>query len=384
MYDTIFKKIKDPDNINFNVQSTNMIQNLTKLIFKSHRHYENKAVKQQTFQMQSINNDFIYNIPDFQSYPEEVQQYIQKMNKICISFSFTIHAHDFTVFIITDPDQKIDIDNYFEYMYRWLFVATIFSNSTCSKKLHIYLTTTNLEKNLPKNKQILDQINCNSAFTTSCKPSTTMHIYRQEEWFKVFIHESFHCLGLDFSHLKQRTCNNIILSTFPIHTDVRLYECYTEIFAEIIHLLFFCCNKRKNEDTVFNLFKKELKQMQTFSFFQCAKILKYYNLNINQLYHFGSHYTENTSVFSYYILKSMMLFHISDFINWCSKHNKTIQFNNTQTNLKEFCFFIKNTVESPKHGVYDNIINNTIPIIRGHDDTSNIYKNLKMTIIEFP
>ena len=80
----------------------------------------------------------------------------------------------------------------------------------------------------------------------------------------------------------------------------------------------------------------------------------------------------------------MMLFHISDFINWCSKHNKTIQFNNTQTNLKEFCFFIKNTVESPKHGVYDNIINNTIPIIRGHDDTSNIYKNLKKTIIEFP
>lgn len=385
MYETIFKKITVPDNIHLNKISTDMIHDLTKLIFNSHDQYNNTALKQQTFKVQTINNDFIHNIPDFQSYPEDIQIDIEKMNKICISFSFTINTHDFTVFIITDPQEKIDIDNYFEYIYRWLFVATTFSSSTCSKKLHLYLTTTNLEKNLPKNKQILDQINCNSAFTTSCKPSTTIHIYRKEEWFKVFIHETFHCLGLDFSHLKQHICKNIILSAFPIRIDIRLYECYTEIFAEIIHLLFFCCNKRKTQDTVFNLFKKELKQMQTFSFFQCAKILNHYDLEINQLRNLGSRYTENTAVFSYYILKSMMLFHISDFINWCSKHNKTIQFNNTQTNLKDFCLFIKKTIESPKHSVYNNIINNTIHIVHDNDDgISDMYKNLKMTIIEFP
>ena len=386
MYDTIFKKITDPDNIHFNVQSTNMIHNLTNLIFDSYHVYDTKAVKQQTFHMEHINNDFMHNIPDFSYYPEEIQTYIQKMKKICITFSFTVHSHDITIYIITSPKQNIDIDKYFEYIYRWLLIATTFSSSTCSNKLHIYITTTDLEKKLPKNKQqILDQINCNSAFTTSCKPSTTIHIYRQEEWFKVFIHETFHCLGLDFSHLNQNNCKNIILSTFPLHIDLRLYECYTELFAEIIYLLFTCCNKRKSIETVFNLFKKELKQLQILSFFQCAKILHHYNLTVEQLYKRGSHYSENTPVFSYYILKSMMLFHFSDFINWCSKHNKTIQFHNTKTNLKDFCIFIKNKIESPKQGVYDNIINNTIPIVHDNNDgISDVYKNLKMTLIEFP
>ena len=251
--------------------------------------------------------------------------------------------------------------------------------------MDIYITTCDLEKKLPKHNQTLDEIHCNSAFTTSCKPSTTIHVFRKEEWFKVFIHETFHSLGLDFSSMNQLICKSTILSIFPLHIDLRLYECYTELFAEIIHLLFFCCSNRIKETTAINMFKKELKQMQKFSFFQCAKILHHYNLQIEQLYERGSPYTENTPVFSYYILKSMMLFHFSDFINWCSNNNETIQFNNHDNNLRNFCLFIKKTIDSSKQTVYDDIIRDTTNMIANNDDDiSDVYKNLKMTLIEFP
>ncbi len=385
MYETIFKKIKDPDNIKLQPNSMNMLTELATLIFESDNIYENTIADNQTFHMQNINNNFIYQIPNFNLYPEKIQHQIEKMKKICINFSFNINDHIFNIFIITELKQKINIDDYFENIYKWLYVATKFSHKECSKHMDIYITTCDLEKKLPKHNETLDEIHCNSAFTTSCKPSTTIHVFRKEEWFKVFIHETFHSLGLDFSSMNQLICKSAILSIFPLHIDLRLYECYTELFAEIIHLLFFCCNKRKNETTAINMFKKELKQIQQFSFFQCAKILHHYNLQIENLYERGSPYTENTPVFSYYILKSMMLFHFSDFINWCSTHNKTIQFNNNNNNLRNFCLFIKKTIDSSKHTVYDDIIRDTTNMIANNDDDiSDVYKNLKMTLIEFP
>ena len=385
MYESVLKKIKTPDNINLQPKSINMLTKLITLIFESNNIYENSIANKQTFHMQNINNDFMYQLPNFNLYPYEIQQQIEKMKKIYIKFSFIINDHIFNVFIITELNQQINIDDYFENIYKWLYIATKFSHKECSKQMNIYITTCDLEKKLPKNNQTLDEIHCNSAFTTSCKPSTTIHVFRKEEWFKVFIHETFHSLGLDFSSMDQLICKSAILSTFPLHIDLRLYECYTELFAEIIHLLFFCCSKRKKETTAINMFKKELKQMQQFSFFQCAKILHHYNLQIEQLYERGSQYTENTPVFSYYILKSMILFHISDYINWCSNNNETIQFKNNKTNLRNFCIFIKKTIESSKQDHYDNIIRDTINMIyNNHDDISEVYKNLKMTLIEFP
>ena len=59
---------------------------------------------------------------------------------------------------------------------------------------------TNLRKQLPSNMlDVLDVEHVNSAVTTSCTTSGSLVIYREEEWFKVLIHELFHVMGLDFS-----------------------------------------------------------------------------------------------------------------------------------------------------------------------------------------
>ena len=57
-----------------------------------------------------------------------------------------------------------------------------------------------LSKSLPDtNTSTLGPDNVNTAFTLACSPNSEMVIFRREEWKKVFIHETFHTYGLDFS-----------------------------------------------------------------------------------------------------------------------------------------------------------------------------------------
>jgi hypothetical protein len=45
-------------------------------------------------------------------------------------------------------------------------------------------------------------------------------------------------------------------------------------------------------------------------------------------------YKENTQAFSYFILKSILLFHCNDFIEWCANKNKgTIAFKRIPANV---------------------------------------------------
>ena len=58
------------------------------------------------------------------------------------------------------------------------------------KNLYLF---TNHKKLLPSKEIILNTSHVNSAYTYACREDT-MTIFRQEEWFKVFIHETFHCM----------------------------------------------------------------------------------------------------------------------------------------------------------------------------------------------
>jgi hypothetical protein len=67
----------------------------------------------------------------------------------------------------------------------------------------------------PANGSIIDQEHANTAFTTSCKTNTEINLFREEEWFKVLVHETFHCMGLDFSSEDPTAANNEEASSLP-------------------------------------------------------------------------------------------------------------------------------------------------------------------------
>jgi len=156
------------------------------------------------------------------SFPEIVRNHIDKsmMSEIC--YTFSLYERKIKVYFITETnDIELNIDVYNKYLNAvamWLYILNIYSSKECSKKISIYFYLTSLEKVLPKsNIFILDQINVNTAFTTTCPVDSEIVVFRKEEWFKVFIHETFHNFGLDFSMMNNNNVNKCILDIFKVN-----------------------------------------------------------------------------------------------------------------------------------------------------------------------
>jgi hypothetical protein len=275
--------------------------------------------------------------------------------------------------------------------------------------MNIYLYFTDLLKMLPSSGKPIKEIHANTAFTTFCKPTTEIHLFREEEWFKVLIHETFHSLGLDFSEFDHSDTNKQILSIFPVNSDVRIFETYCETWAELLNTMFIVFYSTDKSPDLEKLIKKTeglLDQERMFSLFQCVKILDFYGLDYSDLYERtqAAHlrrlyrYKENTHVLSYYILKSIFIFFINDFVEWCVDHNNKslLNFNKTPSilnkNMEEYCGFIKEHYNRNEYTAliklidswYENLRDENLRYEKINFNNNNIIelKTLRMTILE--
>ena len=225
-------------------------------------------------------------------------------------------------------------------IYLWLFIADQYASSSCSLEMNIHIYFTDHLKKLPQMKgEPFREIHVNTAFTTVCAPVTNIHIFRKEEWFKVFIHETFHNLGLDFAKMDVAELDRNMNQVFPLKKDLGVFETYCEMWAVIMNSLFesyFSTNGPREE--VILKTEKILLQQAIYSVFQGAKILDHHGLTYqNVLSGSLSKYKETTYTFSYYILKSILLFHLEDFLDFCIRHNRnTIDFNKSSKTVLDY------------------------------------------------
>lgn len=280
---------------------------------------------------------------DYNYIPTNCLNEINNTIKFIYNWRFLINGREYNLYIGLINDNNKYAKQSALMIYMWLIFIDKYADCNCSKKMDIYIYMTNLKKVLPENStQIISPENVNSAFTTSCKTSTEIHLYREEEWFKVLIHETFHNLGLDFSNMNVGNFTNKILGRFfCIKTDFLLYEAYTETLAELISTMF-------NTAPNWTDFQKQIIKEQNFSVLQSCKILKFMDISYRQLScntgdnNVRKKYRENTAVFSYYVIKSILIVYIEEFMNWCENNNEnTLQFNKTQNAIISFCDFIK-------------------------------------------
>ena len=173
-------------------------------------------------------------------YPDKITKSMQDKIKHYYNITFIIDDRNISVNICTQQKYNIQkLKSIIRRIYMWLFVGTFFADKKCSQKLNIYLILLPDKKQLPQiNGEPIDREHINTAFTYSCKENNEIHIFREEEWFKVFIHETFHSLGLDFSQFNYSNTNKQILSIFNVVADVRIFETYCEIWAEICNNMF--------------------------------------------------------------------------------------------------------------------------------------------------
>lgn len=293
---------------------------------------------------------------DFYHIVDEIREEIEMFSKIGKKYSFKIGSRPIVIYAIYPYNKRVDrgktykmLDESVQKMYYWLFAATHFAPQECSRELVVYWYLTDQKKRIPKKGDTtIDEVHANTAFTRACPTeSNSIYIFRKEEWFKVFIHETFHSLGMDFAAMSDQYAKKAIFDIFPIHCDLRFYEAYTETWAEIINVLFVCIEKRG--EFSYKTVEAFLENERMFSIFQKIKILQYNKIKYEDLFS-PSTYKENTNILSYYILKSVFLFFCNDFIEWCAHKNKgTIAFKKTPLNIISLANFVKSKYDHPTY-----------------------------------
>jgi len=298
------------------------------------------------------------------SFPIEVRKQIDEHICYDLSYTFSLFNREIVIhFLVEDKNPELHLNMYNEYANKiliWLYIVNEYSSKKCSTKLTLFIYMTSLKKELPNtNISILDKINVNTAFTYTCPVVSEIVIFREEEWLKVLIHETFHNFALDFSNMNTTICNEKILSIFKVKSEVNLFEAYTEFWAEIMNAA-FCSfyllqnNINKNDKDLEEEFLSNcdffINFEKTYSFFQMIKTLNFMGLKYKDLYSNSKNsellretfYKEKSNVLSYYIIKLILLNNYQGFLSWCNKNNfSLIHFKKTTGNLIEFCNFIE-------------------------------------------
>ena len=330
---------------------------------------------------------------DSHFFPDKIKKYIDENSTYTLQFTCTIKKRvinvHFVIFEYTTQDVLFILNRYIQMIYMWMYMLDSFSVKKCSKILDLYIYLTPFKKELPDNQLVtLDSEHVNTGYTTGCREQTEIVLYRKEEWFKVFIHETFHNFGLDFSDMNLSSINKCIREIFNVNIEYNLYESYCEVWARIMNTMIYSYfslpNKhRSNPETFRNTFKENMKIEAYHSLYQSLKILTFMDLNFKLItekskdnIEICNHlYREKTSVFSYYIITSLLMNNYINFLGWCVKHNNILlQFRKTPGNLDKYIEFIKESCKNP------HIKKNIKKLEKIIGKTDNISKNLKMTI----
>jgi hypothetical protein len=304
---------------------------------------------------------------DYSSIPSSIRENIEQ--KCTHQKCYKIEWKQRTFFIHFSFDRVYSLSEIRKMVQRifiWLvMVVQSASSPPCSPILHIYFYLTDMKKELPKqSNEIVHEHHVNTAFTYACSSvhdKSVIYIFRKEEWFRAFIHETFHHFGLDFLRLDQTESIKRIQETFHLShiKDIRVYETYCEVWAEMIQILFYVSfsspsrkntgnSTRKHKTNTMNNVYKWLKYERLFSLFQCTKVLKFHHIDYFSLLDnasIGQRYKEDTQAFCYYILKCILMVHIDSFLEFCDRN---IQFTLTQENLKKYTELILSLARSDR------------------------------------
>jgi len=336
------------------------------------------------------------------SFPEIVQKNINESSMFEITYSFSLYERNIkAIFILEKENIEPKISKYNSYIdavIMWIHILNKYASKQCANSLVVYFYFTTLLKKLPQsNDFVLDETHVNTAFTTTCPQDSEIVVFRKEEWFKVFIHETIHNFGLDFSGMDTDMVHNYILSIFKVNSNVRLYEAYTEFWAEIVNALFCSFFMLKDKNDIHGFLSNSeffINFERTYSFFQLVKILNFMGLTYKDLYSKSKPsselreklYKEKTHVLSYYVIKAILINNYQGFLYWCKNYNANLlQFKKTLPSQTEFFKFIEKNYKTASflNGVYETeLFFSKLKKTKKTTSLEYVLNNLRMSICE--
>jgi hypothetical protein len=275
-----------------------------------------------------------------------------------VTYKNTIKGKTYVFDFIIYNDEIIikNLDLIVEKMLLVLQLIIAISNNDLRNGQHVTFFLTPFQKKLNSNidttTNILGAKNVNSGFTYPYLKNGITFIYRKEEFFKVFIHESIHYYGIDKALHKDFSNDakyNKFINSFNIRPQdiakIGINEALTEYWTFIIYIIAQSYKKSIALANFIYEFENSYKLELLHIIFQVVKILHYNKLTYSEfLTKSSNQYKETSHIFSYYIVKTLLVYNHSDLlkstifdINFSTKINIALKSDPISINT----FFIK-------------------------------------------
>lgn len=274
--------------------------------------------------------------PLFENIPESIRATLMSDALSSARYNWILSGRpvEFTiVFYKSDDEAKATWVRKALLVQTWLRVALDICSGKCAQTLRIVVYLSPETRELPSSPvDTMSPIHVNGGVATACSSDGEICVYREQEWLKVLVHETFHALGLDNAGHVDTISKVAMEQLFPIPgLDLSLRETYSEVWARTINAALVCLlhpqgQGRENFATMFEFL---LGIERIFALYQAQKILGHMGLSFRGLYATDNAskaalrllYRENTHVFAYYILSAMVFHDLAHFLSMAQSRN---------------------------------------------------------------
>ena len=262
-----------------------------------------------------------------------VSEHIQnEIKKLTTFYQLTTHATTIKLYASPKKSPK-SIHTILKKLYTTVLTLKTLTKNERPIHLTIYLTPSKKLIPLhPTHPLSPNEVNSGSTYTTSPTENGTITIWRQEELLRVTVHETLHAVKSDYTLYMTPILDNLALKAFPFlpaDNNININEAYNELNSCIISAALSKHTKSATQ------FIKNLEYERLYSIKLAANILKYQqelasHIQSNTLTrtptrthtrilthnHQLPTFYQESSIFSYYILKTAMLYDINTYIKF--------------------------------------------------------------------
>ena len=298
----------------------------------------------------------------------DIQKYIE--NYVSINNHYTIKYNNLILELDVNTNKCNSINKNINLIISRSLIFGVIHNRTHSINLNLWCTK--MKKKLPKLGKLLgpNEINSGSSYLNN------ISLWREEEYQKLLIHETIHNYNIDFRYTPTKI--NIVFDKFNINpnTELRFFESYTELVSCISNCILCAIEKGGQFSNCIELINIEL----NFSIFQISKIFIFFGFNslsdFYQKYDGKDRFNQTTSVFSYFFIKTVFLYHINETLDFLKVNCNFFDFPNNIDKIDSFfeLFLQFSTNPELKKNINDTM--NKIKKFKLDEDS------LRMTIVE--
>ena len=280
--------------------------------------------------------------------------HIQNTMPLIYRVNASYNDNNIELYIVSKEDDKLSQEVIRRIISKLFVLIDLFTNSK-HVTYNLYVWLSELKKHKPQeqehhheHRQISKKtfksqhINSGATVHNLLEETVELFIWRKEEIEKVLLHEMIHTLKLDFMGYPEDLKEDIIQKfNIPSSIELRLGEAYVETWALILNTIYISFTKSKmkiekqckiKSNDFFKLFAMEI----IFTLYQSSKILRHFGYGCfagcevplvkseNPKDAMQKLFEQETSVFSYYLIKAGVLMNLGGFLKFCCKHNKSL------------------------------------------------------------